>query len=33
MEPIHWILLGLALALVMIWLPTLKEICRERKKK
>lgn len=31
MEPIHWILLGLSLALLVIWIPVWRET-RKRKK-
>lgn len=33
MEPIQWILLGLATFLFLVWAPVLKEICAKRKKK
>lgn len=32
MEPIHWILLGLATFLLTVWIPVLRENCRRKKR-
>lgn len=31
MEPIHWILLGLTMFLLIVWIPVLRESRRRRK--